>query len=164
MVIDAGLASIVVAVIGALLTGYFSYRAAWREASIRLFSMMDETTAKERMAAYKIAWRQMKLLPLYPPTPGVTYGAVKLLNEQFRDWYFHNGGIYLTQESKDRYLRAQKQLYNIWKNKTDEAALQGILSDDEYASAREKLSDLRDEFAEDLRSRLPPGASVENGK
>lgn len=159
MEVGSILSQIIVAVMTGLITAYFTYRKAREDAEIRLLSMIDEGTAKERLEAYKTLWKKMKLLPQYPPTPNVTYEAVKTLNEEFRDWYFCEGGIYLTAESKDLYMEAQKVLYDLWKEHRESLAVQ--IKGEEYDAAREKLSDLRDQLAEDLRSRLPPGASGE---
>ena len=154
---DQGLVSIVVAIITGLISGFASYTLARREAEIKLLGTIDEGTAKERLEAYKMLWKKMKLLPQFPPTPGVTYQAVKTLNEDFRDWYFNIGGVYLTVESKNRYLDAQEQLYNVWKDHV--ANLAETVQPSEYDEARKKLSQLREQLAEDLRSRLPPGGS-----
>ncbi|MEP7290697.1 MAG: hypothetical protein ABI835_02890 [Chloroflexota bacterium] len=155
---DATLSAIILAVVSALLSGFATYTVARREAEIKLFSLIDESTAKDRLEAYKGLWKKMKLLSQYPPTPDVTYGSLKLLNEDFRDWYFNLGGVYLTTASKHRYLKAQETLYEVWKDHREN--LTEMIQTPEYDQAREKLSDLRDQLAEDLRSRLPPGASA----
>jgi hypothetical protein len=154
---DQGLVSIIVAIITGLISGFASYTLARREAELRLLGMIDEGTSKERLAEYKKLWKHMQLLPLFPPNETVTYGEVKKLNEDFRWWYFNEGGIYLTRMSKDIYLDAQELLYNLWKDHRQNLA--GSVQEEQYKAARSRLSDLRDQMAEDLRSRLPPGAA-----
>ena len=173
MDIGSILSQIIVAIATGLIAAYFSYRKAREDAEIKLLNTIDESTAKERLEAYKVLWKKMKPLPQYPRPEKVTYRTLKMLNEDFRDWYFYIGGVYLTKESKDLYLDAQEQLYNLWKpheqslddeikepkQKSDEIPEKpGEKEPDEYETARKKLSDLRNQLAEDLRSRLPPGA------
>lgn len=112
---------------------------------------IDENLLHERLKVYKVLWEKTKLLPKWPKAPGVTYEELLTLSEGLRDWYFLEGGIYLTAEARKAYESVQKSLCQaVEANQNKEAA---TITDSEYEQIRSFCSALRSELTQDLQSR-----------
>jgi hypothetical protein len=158
------------AAIGSLINNFISVR-----------TKIDEQLRTDRTKVYELLWKKTILLPLWPRNHGVTYDDLAGLSEEFKDWYFCDGGIYLSKHSRDEYFEAQRAFRAIdsWEvhgipshgrirsrdvrasRRKLVAAMVGTpkpagsdsVSDGVYDFARAKLSLLRTAMTEDLLSR-----------
>jgi len=156
---DEATSALVVAVVTALLTALGAYLLAYRQAALELSNKIDEVTATQRLEAYKLLWALTGTLPVYPPpAKHITYDDLRKLNEKFRYWYFHIGGIYLTEEARDAYFDTQELVMKLSLEKTGNLVPCALKADCDYEIVRAQMSVLRTQLTEDLRSRLPPGS------
>ncbi|PXX16108.1 hypothetical protein C8R27_10720 [Nitrosomonas ureae] len=116
-----------------------------------LRTKIDEALREKRLHVYQDLWGKTKLLPKYPKAPCVTYGQLNKLSEDLRDWYFGEGGIYLTKESRDAYGEVQENLCQIVNDHPNEADTN--ISDHQYDKIVESCSLLRTKLTDDLHSR-----------
>jgi hypothetical protein len=93
---------------------YFSTRAKIR---LDLMAAYDKDLQTSRLKMYLILWAALETLARYG-RGDVTYTDLARVSGSTRDWYFKQGGIYLTRRSRDPYFR--------WK-----ALLQPLLDDAE---------------------------------
>jgi len=107
---------------------------------------IDENLRKERLASYRRLWEKMILLSEYPKNNTLTKTELQQLCLDFRDWYFKEGGIFLSEEARKRYELVQKEL-----NKSFTEPNMKIT--DVYDNIRKACSHLRSQFTEDLQSR-----------
>ena len=68
---------------------------------------VDESLIKTRTEVYKVLWKMTGLLPKWPRAEDVTYEQIKNLSKQFRQWYFEEGGIYLSGRAQKAYASLQ---------------------------------------------------------
>jgi hypothetical protein len=128
-----GVVSLVVSILGSAL----SYRAK-----------VDEGLRDTRLALYRVLWKQTELLPKWPRRTDVTYEKLRDLSEKFRDWYFGDGGIFLSGAARNSYERLQDTIGGILKLHAD-----GTVTDSDYDEVRLRCSDLRSRLTDDLLSR-----------
>ena len=112
---------------------------------------IDETVLIERRELYKKLWEKTKLLPKWPKATSVTYEKLHTLSEELRDWYFNEGGIYLSAEARQTYEHVQSSLCQAVAMHSDKQT--ATITDDEYENIREFCSQLRTELTHDLQSR-----------
>ncbi len=111
-------------------------------------SSVDIDLREKRIPVYAELWEKTGLLPMWPWNTELTYQELHELTSDFRDWYFKQGGIFLSGSARDAYFEVQKCINAILeKNQT------GQVSDEDYKAIRAKCSLLRTELAEDLLSR-----------
>ena len=103
----------VAGLVSSLIT-YFSTRARIRLDAMAIY---DKDLQTSRLDKYKLLWAALEPLARYG-RGDVTYNGLVRVSDASRDWYFKEGGIYLTRASRDPYFR--------WK-----ALLQPLLDDAE---------------------------------
>ncbi len=154
---------VLVAIISAAVGGIISYLLANHNARIDL----DEVTRQARVLEYKKLWTLTGELPRYPPAEKLNYEELHTLSENFRAWYFQDGGIYLSEKSREMYFLAQKTLLK-YPQKTGALSpfdVEGNYDkNSDYEYVRQKLSDLRTQLTKDIGSRRMPGSVLRNNE
>jgi hypothetical protein len=90
----------VAGVVSSVIT-YFSTRAKIR---LDQMAVYDKELQTNRLAMYLILWAALEPLSRYG-RGDVTYRDLVRVSDATRDWYFKQGGIYLTRRSRDPYFR-----------------------------------------------------------
>jgi hypothetical protein len=94
-------------------------------------------------------WKKTAALPQWPRNNGLTYGDLVKMSGQFRDWYFNEGGLYLSKSARDAYGQAQGAITAV----TDGRDSATRVNDADYEAIRIHCSNLRNELTEDLYTR-----------
>ena len=97
----AGVAGLVSGIASATLT-YFSTRAKIR---LDLAAEYDKKLQETRLDAYLKLWAMLEPLARFGRDKPATHAVLLNVSKQTRNWYFHIGGIYLTQASRGPYFR-----------------------------------------------------------
>ena len=135
-------------VISALVGAVVSYTLAIIQNILDARAKIDEGLRNERFAVYKILWKKTELLPKWPRSATVTYEQLTHLSEQMRDWYFNEGGIYLSAKSRKTYGDAQEAIQAVLEQHN-----KGPITTLHYDEIKDKLSSLRTQLTNDLLSR-----------
>ncbi len=109
---------------------------------------VDEGLRATRLALYKVLWKKTELLPQWPRRTDVTYEKLHDLSEELRDWYFGDGGIFLSRAARKSYGKLQDAI-----GKVLEPQPKGKIEGPDYDKVRLRCSDLRTQLTEDLLSR-----------
>lgn len=80
---------------------YFSTRAKIR---LDLSAEYDKKLQETRLDAYLKLWAMLEPLARFGREKPITHAVLFDVSNQTRTWYFHTGGIYLTQASRDPYF------------------------------------------------------------
>jgi hypothetical protein len=119
---DAVLASTVTAAAGvvvASITGVLGYRSArW---SLR--KELEVDLRRQRLDAFKALWALSEPLAKYGrtgPASRVTPASLAALSSKLRHWYFAQGGMFLTESSRDAYFAFQDALQAVIHTVADE--------------------------------------------
>lgn len=115
------LATVVTAVAGvivAAITGLLSYRSArWN-----LRRDLEVDLRRQRLEALKALWALSEPLAKYGrtgPAAAVTPASIEKLSGDLRHWYFAQGGMFLTDESRDAYFNFQDALQEVIQEASD---------------------------------------------
>ena len=136
--IGAGISALVITA-----NNFFSFR-----------SRIDENLREKRLEVYKILWKETSVLPKWPRNPDVTYKNLNELSKRFRDWYFNEGGIYLSTQARKAYEVVQDRIsaaVDKHQHELNTPITYGKNGD--YESIRDACSKLRTELTRDLESR-----------
>ena len=125
--------------------------------ALAMASAIDTDLRGRRFTVYAELWKKTGTLPQWPRNPEVTYSDLGELTGHLRDWYFINGGIYLSATARSAYGEVQETIISILDKKQS-----GLVSDSDYESIRKKCSSLRTELTRDLLSRREAPALSEN--
>src|SRR5947208_6610750 len=104
-------------VISAIVGAIVSYVLAVVQNILNARTKIDEELRNERFAVYKVLWKKTELLPQWPHATSVTYEELLRLSEEMRDWYFNEGGIYLSAKSRKSYGKAQDVIQAVLQDK-----------------------------------------------
>lgn len=125
-----------------------SYIGAVVKSALDFRSKVDESLIKTRTDIYKNLWKMTALLPKWPREENVTYEQVENLSKKFRQWYFDEGGIYLSRKAQKAYARMQDTISSVINTRRA-----GVIAEKDYDAIRDKCSMLRTEITKDLLSR-----------
>lgn len=116
----------------------------------------DKNLHDKRLALYKQLWPKTKPLARFTPDFVLTYDTIKPVAEQTRDWYFDEGGIYLSKRSRKPYFHLKSLIQEVMDDKNlakePTKALDTPRADAILAAAH----DLRTSLADDIRTRRAP--------
>jgi hypothetical protein len=108
-VLVGGVAGFVSAVIT-----YFSTRFKTR---LELTAEYDKELQNNRLTTYKKLWGMLDKFARYGREGPVTYKVLCQVSNDTRNWYFHDGGIYLTRASRGPYFRLKQLMQDALDNK-----------------------------------------------
>jgi len=131
----------------AALTGLVSYRITrWnirKEFEIEL--------RKQRLDAFKKLWAISQPLALYGRKEPVTRAVISRLAQDLRQWYFEEGGMFLSDASRDKYMALQESLQKAIRSPgggAEPVAEPDALDAKTFEGVRQKGSELRSALRE----------------
>jgi hypothetical protein len=68
----------------------------------------DKDLRSHRIDTYNKLWSAMLPLARYPESARLTYDGAKKLSESMRDWFFMEGGLFLSEETREKYFDLQE--------------------------------------------------------
>lgn len=96
-----GLLTALVLVVISIIVTYLSTRSKTR---LDLTAEYDKELQTNRLEAYRELWKLTESLARYSRPAPVTYQSLKDLTIKMRVWYFQQGGLFLTENSRNRYF------------------------------------------------------------
>lgn len=93
--------------VAGLLASYFGIRWQIRK---DLEAKYDASLRELRLKAYGPLWALTKPLALFARRTYPTQSQLETLAVSLRDWYFHTGGLFLSEGARDAYFRLQRAL------------------------------------------------------
>jgi hypothetical protein len=117
---------------------------------LELAGSIDLDLRQRRLAAYSEVWGKMRLLPKWPSAAEVTYKDLRQLSSEFTKWYFDGGGMFMSSEAREAYIRLQDEIKKVLDTeKIDPGSSIG----GKYEALRERCSQFRTAITDDLLSR-----------
>lgn len=104
---------ILAAVIGGLFGIVATYVAAVLKYRKDLEATFDTEIRRERIREYPKLWRLLELLAKYDRPGRVTAERLADLSKEMRAWFFHGGGIYLSDQARDGYFALKAELQKV---------------------------------------------------
>jgi hypothetical protein len=139
------------AVLGAAVGFVTTYLGAVVKLRTDLRFQYDKDLREKRIKEYSELWRLTGLFPKYAREAPVTLTEVRELTHKLRDWYFTQGGMYLSDEGREAYFQFQEVITTVLANaKQDSTA---PLEGPTYESLRTSGSNLRSALVRDVATR-----------
>ena len=145
--------SIIASLLLAGVTALFTYLATRSKIRLDLTAEYDKDLRTSRLKAYQDLWKLLEPIARYSRPGPVTYVVVKKIAENMRIWYFQQGGIFLTKESKTPYFSLKKVMQNIIDDENLREDNTGELDEKWLDMLLMGASLLRDSLTEDIGSR-----------
>ncbi|MDQ4037177.1 MAG: hypothetical protein M3313_02190 [Actinomycetota bacterium] len=112
---------------------------------------IDEDLRGRRAPAYQALWELTQLFQLWPRKE-VSYADASHLHEELSNWYYMNGGLYLSRKSQRAYQNLQKALANLH-TQPRAGPSTNVMSSEDWQAVRTNCSRLRSSLTDDLLSR-----------
>jgi Holliday junction resolvase-like predicted endonuclease len=124
---------------------------AWVKAVLAIREKVGEELRARRLATYPAVWRESAVLSYWPPAK-LTYEDLAALNLRLRAWYFTIGGLYLSENSRQRYGEL-KELICADLEHWGAVEVEGELGRERYSDLAKTCSAFRTALTEDLQTR-----------
>ncbi len=139
-------------VISSALT-YFSTRSKIR---LDMRVEYDKSLHDKRLELYKQLWPRTAPLARFAPHVILTYNVVKAVSADMRDWYFSEGGIYLSKRSRKPYFALKQQIQHVIDDVARAERPDTQIDDKARDLILDAASRLRTSLADDIRTRTGP--------
>jgi len=137
-------------VVGIVLTALFGLLTNRQKFREDLQGKYDATLHQQRTDVYLPLWKQLELLARFAPPEPVTTRRLHDLSKTLREWFFHQGGLFLSDDSRHAYLELQMTLVGfVRKHGISDQELSETLLD----PIQEKTTVLRATLSKDIGSR-----------
>lgn len=87
-----------------------SYLAVRWKIRKELDAMYDRTLREYRLPVYQRLWESLQPLSKYSPPAPVTHKIVTDLSIRLREWYYLEGGLYLSKKAQKAYVQLQGEM------------------------------------------------------
>jgi hypothetical protein len=146
VLVSAGGTGVIVAGLAAWLGKVWADRMAQSQ---KLIGEIDIDLRAKRIPVYAELWKATSLLPKWPRATDVSYEQLGEFSKTLRRWYYHSGGMYLSQTThRSAYSPLQDAIAALVSQ-----GKAGALSDADYDAIRARCSTLRSALANDIESR-----------
>jgi len=150
------LSSLVTALLSGIISSALTYFSTRSKIRLEMTVDYDKDLHNKRLELYKQLWPKTKPLAEFTRESPLTYDIVKAVAEETRDWYFDQGGIYLSKRSRKPYFRLKSLLQNVLDDKTLEREPSRTIGKPRTAAILAAARNLRTSLADDIRARRGP--------
>jgi hypothetical protein len=145
-------------VVGVALGGGVTWLTARWQLRKELEYGYDRDLRAERVTVYKELWKRSERLPRYHPRGNPTGSAVEQVIEDFHQWFFEVGGLFLSDKARSAYFDMMNRLREI----ADTYGEADAISDDNVSDLYGLAEDLRIQLVSDVGAGKPP--EVQTGR
>jgi hypothetical protein len=107
----------------------------------------------DRIDVYRKLWTISEPLAYHGKERFITYAEAEKLGIALRRWYYREGGLFLSENSRDRYFDLQKALARVYNGIRAQSESWKALTPKEFFAVQARSSDLRTALAYDLGTR-----------
>lgn len=141
--------NITIVIVSALVGAVVSYLGAALKGLVEIRREIDGFLWKKREEIYGRPWADTGVLPIRPQVITVSYGHLTELATSLSDWYYQEGGLFLSGGSRRAFSHMMDMLEDIRSNGEPGQALTA----EDYEHSRKACSEFRSWLARDLLSR-----------
>ncbi len=102
------LQSVLVGAVAGLVSAVLTYVSTRYKTRLELTAEYDKELQQGRLKAYTELWGILDKFPRYGREQPITHAVFVQVSNKTRDWYFHDGGIYLTRASRKPYFEMKE--------------------------------------------------------
>ncbi len=133
--------------------GASTYLGLYWKVRKELEAEYDKDLRASRLRVYSTLWSKLELLAKYSRPQPVNAESLDLLSAKLRQWYFEDGGIYMSQTTRDAYFSLQDELQHVLPS---DKGTDRRLSAEDFERLRRAGSALRTAMTVDVGTRRAP--------
>jgi hypothetical protein len=153
---DVSVASVITGFVSGILSSVVTYFSTRSKIRLDLAVEYDKDLRQKRLELYRELWPKTKPLAEFSAEAPITFEVIKAVSGEMRDWYFAEGGIYLSKRSRRPYFNLKSLMQEILNDNSlqqDHAKpIHGAQLKKILVAARE----LRTSLSDDIRARNAP--------
>jgi hypothetical protein len=153
---DVSMSSVITGLVSGILSSALTYFSTRSKIRLDLTVEYDKDLRNKRLELYKELWPKTKPLAEFSPEAPVTFDVIKAVSGDMRDWYFAEGGIYLSRLSRRPYFNLKSLMQEV----LDDKLLQQDHTKPIHRPRLEKIlvaaRELRTSLSDDIRTRNAP--------
>lgn len=153
---DVSMSSVITGFVSGILSSALTYFSTRSKIRLDLTVEYDKDLRKKRLELYKELWPKTKPLAEFSAEAPVTFDVIKAVSSDMRDWYFAEGGIYLSRRSRGPYFNLKSFMQEI----LDDTTLQQDHAKPIHGPRLKKIlvaaRELRTSLSDDIRARNAP--------
>jgi hypothetical protein len=116
----------------------------------------DKHLHQKRLDLYAKLWPKTRPLARFAPRVVLTHRRLLETSDEMRDWYFGEGGIYLSRRSRKPYFRLKKKLQDAIEDERVKANPDAEIDPEMTAKILKAATRLRTSLADDIGARMRP--------
>ena len=132
---------------------YFATRS---KARLDMTIEYDRALHERRLELYKKLWPMTAPLGRYGTPESYTYQSIENVHLQTSQWYFEEGGLFLSKRSRDPYFRVKNLMHAALKTNDNGINLEQAIPPDARDEIIEAAGQLRNSLADDIHARRAP--------
>lgn len=148
--------SLVTALLSGIISSALTYFSTRSKIRLDMTVEYDKDLHNKRLELYKQLWPKTKPLAEFTRESALTYHIIKTVAEETRDWYFDQGGIYLSKRSRKPYFRLKGLLQDVLDDKAMREDRSLALDTPRADALLAAAGRLRTSLADDIRARRGP--------
>lgn len=114
---------LVVSVVGGTVGAAATYWFWSRQHRQEILRSYDQELRTARFKAYRTLWQEFEPLAVYLPDTDITYERVVRMGVAIRGWYFHKGGLLLTERARNAYFLVQDAIDRVSRSGTGDKVM-----------------------------------------
>ena len=144
----------IIGIAGALLGAVTTYLVAVFKLRRELEYKYDTDLRDKRIPQYLELWKLLVDLAKYARPKQLTFDDLYKLTASLRQWYFEQGGLFLSEKSRDTYFALQDAIKKVLDAKGQPGA--ATVDEETYEDLRKSGSNLRTALTRDVGTRKSP--------
>jgi hypothetical protein len=148
--------SLITALLSGIVSSALTYFSTRSKIRLDMTVAYDKDLHNKRLELYKQLWPKTKPLAEFTRDSALTYDIVKTVAEETRDWYFDQGGIYLSKRSRKPYFRLKSLMQKVLDDKALQQNRSLALDTPRTKALLAAARHLRTSLADDIRARRGP--------
>jgi hypothetical protein len=142
-----------IGIAGVLLGALTTYVVAILKLRRELEYKYDTDLRDKRIPQYLALWKLLEDLAKYARPRQLTFADLQQLSASLRQWYFEQGGLFLSDKSRDAYFALQEEIKEVLAGGVPP---QSEVDETTYEALRQKGSTLRTALTQDVGTRKAP--------
>jgi hypothetical protein len=132
---------------------YFSTRSRIR---LEMTVEYDKSLREKRLELYKQLWPKTQPLGRFAPHATYTYNAIASVSNDMNEWYFAEGGIYLSKRCRKPYFALKQRLQTVIEDSSLAVKPESPIGDETRRAIIDAAGRLRTTLSDDIRTRRAP--------
>jgi len=153
---DVSVASVITGFVSGILSSVVTYFSTRSKIRLDLAVEYDKDLRQKRLELYSELWPKTKPLAEFSVEAPITFEIIKAVSGEMRDWYFAEGGIYLSKRSRRPYFNLKSLMQKILDDNSHQQGYAKPIHGTRLKKILVAARELRTSLSDDIRARNAP--------